>query len=70
MYAIIENGKHFNFINSNVAFILDIKKIVARNIGDNTIRSRKSTQRSRKSTQYFNGELNTSGDEFIASIKS
>ncbi len=63
MYAIIKNGKYFNFINSNVAFILDIKKIVARNIGDNTIRSRKSTQ-------YFKGELNSSGDEFITSIKS
>ncbi len=63
MYAIIENDKHFNFIHSNDAFILDIKKIVARNIGDNTIRSRKYNQ-------SFKGELNSPGDEFIASIKS
>ncbi len=42
------------------ALILDIKKIVTRNIGDNTIRSRKFTQ-------SFQGELITSGDQIILS---
>ncbi len=55
----LENDKHFNYIQSIFALILDIKKIVARNIGDNTIRSRKFTQ-------SFQGELITSGDEFVA----
>ncbi len=38
------NDKHFNFIHSNVAFILDITKVIARNIVDDTIRSRKFPQ--------------------------
>ncbi len=43
-----------------MAFFVDIKKIVARNIGEDIIRSRKFTQ-------SFKGELNTSDDEFVAS---
>ncbi len=54
------NDKHFNFIHSNVAFIVDVTKIVTRNIGDNIIWSKKFTQ-------SFKSDLYTSGDKFVAS---
>ena len=58
---VLNNDKLFNLYTIKfLLFFLDIKKIVTRNIDDNTIRSRKFTQ-------SFQGELITSGDEFVAS---
>ncbi len=51
MCALVEKNKYFNFVHYYYAFSLDIKKIVANNIGDNDI------VRSKKFSYSFNNEV-------------
>ncbi len=44
MNAFVENEKYITFIHSYEAFIVGINKMVARNIGDKNIRSKRFPQ--------------------------